>query len=50
MNQRWIENEINKKAVGNIRKTTDLINILKEKNEELIDEINRLRKDNALMK
>ena len=44
------ENEINKKAVENARKTSDLINKLKEKNEELTDETNRLRKDNALMK
>ena len=44
------ENEINKKAVENARKTSDLINKLKEKNDELTDEANRLRKDNALMK
>ena len=44
------ENEINKKAVENAKKTNDLINKLKEKNEELTNETNRLRKDNALMK
>ena len=44
------KNEINKKAVENARKTSDLINKLKEKNDELTDEANRLRKDNALMK
>jgi len=44
------ENEINKKAVENARKTSDIINKLKEKNDELTDETNRLRKDNALMK
>ena len=44
------ENEINKKAVENARKTSDLINKLKETNDELTDEANRLRKDNALMK
>ena len=44
------ENEINKKAVETARKTNDMLNKLKEKNEELIDETNRLRKDNALMK
>lgn len=49
-NQWWIENEINKKATDNTRKTSDLINILKEKNEELTDERNNLRKDNSLIK
>ena len=32
------------------RKNNDIMNKLKEKNEELNDEANRLRKDNALMK
>ena len=44
------ENDINKKEVEVARKNNDLINKLKEKNEELIDQTNRLRKNNALMK
>ena len=44
------ENENNKNIVDNSRATNELINQLKGKNEELIDETNRLKKDNALMK
>ena len=44
------ENENNKNIVDNSRATNELINQLKGKNEELIDETNRLKKDNAFMK
>ena len=49
-NQLNEENEVNKKEVEAARKSNELINKLKEKNEELMDETNRLRRDNALMK
>ena len=44
------ENDINKKEIEAARKNNDLISKLKEKNEELNDQTNRLRKDNALLK
>ena len=44
------ENNISKNIVENSKKTNDLINKLKEKNEDLIDENNRLKKENSLMK
>ena len=44
------ENNISKNIVENSKKTNDLINKLKEKNEDLVDENNRLKKENSLMK
>ena len=44
------ENDINKKEVEASLKNKEIISKLKEKNEELNDEANSLRKDNSLMK
>ena len=44
------ENEINKNVFENSIKTNELLNKLREKNEDLLEETNKMKKDNALMK